>query len=301
MKKIVVLILGILSCVSIWYLFIKEYDYQITFKSKGSPGSVYHQIVSWESWGADPSARNISTIDTTLFQKVTQRITLKDTIINLDWTLESVNDSITEIKVGIKSNDHSIINRLGALTGETEFTRSLKKELKGFGKGANKFAKNFKIQIEGISEIPPLEYLYASSKSNRIEKAIMMLRLNSDLYPKILDNEVEKNGYPFVKITEWDTSTDAIKFNFGFPIKYKDSLPISSVIKHDKSPAQKALKATFYGNYRDSDQAWFALIEYAKRRGISIEKKPLEIFYNDPMLDGNASQWKAEVFLPIID
>jgi len=47
------------------------------------------------------------------------------------------------------------------------------------------------------------------------------------------------------------------------------------------------------------DQAWFALMNYAKRRNISVEKKPLEIFYNDPMHDGNASQWKAEVFLPM--
>jgi len=40
-------------------------------------------------------------------------------------------------------------------------------------------------------------------------------------------------------------------------------------------------------------------MNYAKRRNISVEKKPLEIFYNDPMHDGNASQWKAEVFLPM--
>ncbi len=299
MKKIVIITLILLSGLSVWYLFIKEHDYKVSFKVKGTPGSVYHQIISWESWGPDPKIKNITTIDTALFEMVYQKVKLKDTILNLEWSLESVSDSITKIEVGVTSNEHSVINRLGILTGETAYTRSLKRELKEFGKRVNDFARNFRIKIEGISEIPSLQYLYVSSKSSRFGKAGMMLRANADLYPSILENGVEESGAPFVKVTAWDIVSDDIKFNFGFPIIHKDSLPTNAIIKYDKSPAQKALKATFYGNYRNSDQAWFALIEYAKRRNILVKKKPLEIFYNNPMHEGNASQWKAEIFLPI--
>ncbi|MFD2563044.1 GyrI-like domain-containing protein [Aquimarina rubra] len=299
MKRIVVLILVILSGLSIWYLFIKKYDYQVSFTAKGSRGSVYHQIVGWESWGKDPKVKNITTMDTTLFEGVVQQVKLSDTILDLEWTLESVNDSITKIKVGAISGKHAIANRLRILAGESPFTRSLKNELKGFGKGVNKFAGNFRILIEGESEIPAVEYLYVSSTSNRLSKAAMMMQTNTDLYPKIIENQVKVNGAPFVKIKEWNTVDDTIKFDFGFPIKHMDSLPINSLIRYDKSPAKKALKATFYGNYRNSDQAWFALIQYAEERNILIEKKPLEIFYNNPMQDGNASQWKAEIFMPL--
>ncbi|MBQ4820820.1 hypothetical protein [Aquimarina sp. MMG016] len=292
-----ILFLGI----TIWYLFIKTYDYQITFRAKGAPGSIYHQILSWESWGNDSKSLNINTLNASLFETVRQQVKLKDTTLNLYWSLQSVNDSVTEIKVGITSKEHSIINRLGVLSGETKFIRSVKKELTGFGKGVNNFSHNFRIKIEGESEIPEVEYLYLSSKTKRFMKAGAMLRANADLYPKIIENKIEQNGYPFVKIREWDIRTDDIWFDFGFPIEYKDSLPTSSKIKYNKRPSRKALKAIFYGNYRNSDQAWFALLEYAKRRSILVEKKPLEIFYNNPMQDDNASSWKAEIFLPIKD
>ncbi|WP_027394963.1 hypothetical protein [Aquimarina latercula] len=299
MKRIVVVALVILISVSVWYLFIKKYDYQVSFNVKGSPGSVYHQVISWESWGKDPKAKNITTLDTTLFKQVSQAVIVNDTIINLDWTLESLNDSITKIRVGAISEEYSIQNRVRILMGETIFTRGLKKELKVFGKLANNFADTFKIEIEGESDIPSLAYLFVSSSSSRFGKAGMMMRTNSDLYPKILENNLKVDGAPFVRIKEWDVLDDKIKFDFGFPIKYTDSLPLNSLIKFDRSPPQKALKAVFYGNYRNSDQAWFALMAYAKRRNISIVKKPLEIFYNNPMQDGNASQWKAEIFIPI--
>jgi len=299
MKKAGIIAFTIFLGVAIWYLFIKQYDYQVSFKVKGSQGSVYYQIVNWESWGEDPKIKNINTVDSALYERVIQQVITKSGILNLEWNVESINDSITQIKVGAISEKKSVINRLAILTGETTFTRLLNNELIDFGKEVNKFARSFRIRIEGESEIPELEYLYISSKSNRLRKAAMMLPMNADLYPKILENKVETNGYPFVKITEWDIINDDIKFNFGFPVRHKDSLPISSVIKYGKSPAMKAIKATFYGNYRDSDQAWFALLEYAKRRNISVEKKPLEIFYNDPKQDGNSAEWKAEVFLPI--
>ncbi|MGY3793934.1 GyrI-like domain-containing protein [Aquimarina sp. 433] len=299
MKKVIIFCFTILMVLGIWYLFIKEYDYQITFTAKGTPGSIYHQIVGWESWGKDVKAKNITTVDTVLYREIKQKVNLPDTILNLKWDITSVNDSISKIKVGVFLENQSLMNRLSILTGETIFTRSLKKEFKIFGKGLNNFAKTFRIKIEGASEIPVLEYLYISSNANRSGKAGMMLRTNADIFPKIKENNLKINGLPFVKVKEWNEINDKIQFDFGFPIKYKDSLPVSSIIKYAKVASQKAIKATFYGNYRHSDQAWFAIMEYAKRRNILIEKKPLEIFYNNPMQEGDASKWKAEIFMPL--
>ena len=299
MKRIIAFLLIIVSVVIIWYLFIKKYDYQVSFLVKGAPGSIYHQVIGWESWGEDLKTKNVTTLDTLLFKKIRQKVSLKDTVLNLDWNIVSVNDSISKIKVGVLSGNHSLMNRLGLLTGETIFTKSLKREFKRFGKGVNDFSKTFRIHIEGESDLPALEYLYVSSASNRSNKAGMMMQTNSDLFPKIKENNLELNGSPFVKVKKWNEINDKIQFDFGFPIKYKDSLPISSIIKHNKISTQKAIKATFYGNYRHSDQAWFALMEYAKRRSILIDKKPLEIFYNNPMQDGDASKWKAEIFMPL--
>jgi len=46
-------------------------------------------------------------------------------------------------------------------------------------------------------------------------------------------------------------------------------------------------------------RAWYALINYAKKNNIEIEKKPVEIFYNNPNFGGNELDWKAEIYLPI--
>lgn len=292
-------LLIMVSAITIWYLFIKKYDYEVAFSVKGAPGSIYHQIIGWESWGEDLKTKNVTTLDTLLYREVRQKVILQDTVLNLDWNIASINDSISKIKVGVLSESHSLMNRLRILTGETIFTKSLKREFKKFGKGVNDFSKTFRINIQGESQLPELEYLYVSSASNRSNKAGMMMQTNSDLFPKITKSKTQVNGAPFVSIKEWNRLDDKIVFDFGFPIKHTDSLPVNSIVKYKKSLAKRALKATFYGNYRYSDQAWFALIEYAKRRNILIDKKPLEIFYNNPMQDGDASKWKAEIFMPL--
>jgi len=299
MRRILVLVVAVLSCLTIWYLWIKKYDYQISFKVKGTPESIYYQILEWETWSEDSKVNTISVIDTMLFNKVVQRASLQDTILDVEWSLLGVNDSITDITVGIKSKKDAVINRIGILVGETNFSRSLKKEFRGFRKKSNDFAKTFKVIIDGVSEMPALEYLYVSEQSIRSEKANMMIRANVDLYPKIKENQITQKGPPFVKITRWNILNDSIKFVFGFPVKYNDSLPVNDIIKYQKTPSKKAIKATYYGNYRNSDQAWFSLIEYAKKHDINIEEEPLEIFYNNPLSGGNELDWKAEIFMPI--
>jgi len=41
------------------------------------------------------------------------------------------------------------------------------------------------------------------------------------------------------------------------------------------------------------------LLDYAQKNNIPVEKKPIEIFYNNPNMGGDGLDWTTEVFMPI--
>ncbi len=104
---------------------------------------------------------------------------------------------------------------------------------------------------------------------------------------------------PIIIIDDWNLEKNTLNYKFGFQIKRKDSLPIDSLIKFGRTKSKKALKAIYNGNYIGSDKAWFALYEYANRHHIDIDRKPLEIFHDNPFIGGNELDWIAEIYLPI--
>ncbi len=297
MKKIVVAVLIILLGLSIWYLFIKKYDYEFTFQANLAQEGAYNQVkkIRFESYN---SLNKNATVDNANFR---QEVLFEEEEVILDWKLKSIKDTITKIKVGIISKDHSIQNRLQVLVGTSSLVKLIKEDLLNFRKILRDYTDSFKVIVDGETETPAMEILSVSSKTGRLGKAEEMMKLNSYLYPKLAENNISINGFPFIKIRNWDEENDLIYMDFGFPIEHKDSLPLNSKITHDKILSHKALKATYFGNYRNSDEAWYVLLEYARNNNISIQNKPLEIFYNNPMQGGSEIEWKAEIFLPIDD
>lgn len=295
MKKIVVLILILLSALTVWYLFIKKYDYQVSFKVNMTPASMYYEVAGITSWDAKEGRKNVTLIDTTLFKHVQQKVQKQDGFLILDWHFKKLADTLTKVTVGATLSKQSIKNRLQLLINSSDFVSSYKNQMMAYNISLYDFTKTFRVQIEGESTIPEIQYASSFLKAKRSEKAGKMITANMDLFLSIPKNSLLEKGNPLIKVRYWDFISDSIHFDFGFPVKYKDSLHKG----YGKQLPQKALKATYFGNYRNSDQAWFMLLSYAKDKGIAVEKKPIEIFYNNPMQGGDELQWKAEVFLPI--
>lgn len=300
-KKIIggigLLFLGI----AVWYFWIKQYDYEISFRANTAPGSVYDQVLNLEA-KQDPktSISKILILEETIpYSFIKQERIVNGTPVILDWHFKSIADTITQITVGIIAKEYSIQNRSKILLGMSPLIELVKEDLISFRASLNSYTNSFKVVIDGEAQIPDMKVISVSSKTKRFKKANEMMRSNAYLYPKLKENQIEKNGFPFVKIKHWAIETDSIQLDFGFPIIPKDSFPVYSKIMQQDIPAQKAIKATYFGNYRNSDEAWFALLAYADKHNIAIEKKPLEIFYNNPMQGGDELKWKAEVFLPI--
>ena len=294
MKKAILVILGLFLMVAVWYLFIKQSDYIVNFEAKTTPGTVIQSLEAWNG-----SLKNAEIINRDSLKSITQQLRFGDSLNNYFWELTAVNDSITQVSVGIKDPEHSLANKLGVIFKNTEFEKRSTATVKNFYLFLKDHLKQIKITIDGRAEIPAKYCAYVSLKSVQIEKAKGMMKNYGFLSSVLSENQVELNGTPFVEITEWNTANDSISYNFCFPIKRSEKLLNNPEVRYKKIFAKPALKATYNGNYITSDRAWYALLAYAKSHDIPVTKKPIEIFYNNPNMGGNVLKWKAEIFMPI--
>ncbi|AOW21543.1 GyrI-like domain-containing protein [Urechidicola croceus] len=293
MRKVLIAIFLLIIGFLVWYIFIKPNDYIVTLKAKTNPGTINQSIKLWSD--------NIgnSSIQQDDLYNLNQKIQFGDSIYNYNWNIKKTSDSTSKITVGIKDLNHSIMNKLSIPFGTTDFEKRTKNTLTDFSKKLNEHIENFKITIEGKSEIKSTFCAYVPMKGKQIEKARGMMKNYEMISSFIVQNNVELNGKPIIEITKWNQDTDSIHFNFCYPIIKPDTLPNHTIIKYKQLESKHALKAIYNGNYITSDRTWYALQDYAKKNNFIIENTPFEIFQNNPNLGGNELKWVTEVYLPI--
>lgn len=294
MKKTLYILLSILAITAVWYFFIKQSDYTVNFIAKTTPGTVVQSLEAWNVY-----LKNGKLIERKAFDQVTQHLHFGDSLNIYHWEIKAINDSLSKISVGITDPQHSMVNKLGVIFGQTDFEKRSVAKVKDFYSFLTDHLSQIKITVEGQVETPETYCAYVALRDVQLGKTKGMMQYYNFLSDVLLENQVELNGTPFVEVTEWNQLTDSIAYNFCFPIKRSEKLPINPQIKYKKLFAKPALKAVYNGNYITSDRAWYALLAYAKSHDIKVEEKPIEIFYNNPNMGGNELQWKAEVFMPI--
>ena len=280
----------------LWYLIIKPYDYLVTFKVKTSAGTINQSIKLWNT-----SLENSSPIQQENLKNLTQQIKIKDSTFNYDWSISSVNDSISKVNVYVTDIDHSFANKISIPFGTTDFEKRTQNIITNFIDKLKEHLNKIRVRVVGIDSTRTTYCAYIPMKGLQIEKARGMMQ-NYSLLTSVLSAEnIEMNGTPFVEITNWNTQNDSIAYNFCFPVIKSDSLPIDPRIQYKQYSGVKALKASYNGNYITSDRAWYALLDYAGNNDIEIVKKPLEVFYSNPNFGGDELKWEAQIYLPIKD
>lgn len=301
MKKIKFVVAFILLGSFIWYLFLKPHDYIVRFNVKTSPGTLFSEVEAWNILNQKRDSFSYKINRKTPYTLINETLQTKDKVLEIDWNFKSINDSITRVFAGVTENENSIYNRLTVPFSNTLFKKTAVEAVQDFKDGIDyKLETKYKVKYIGVDSFPKIEYAYIASKNiNLRDKAHEMIKNNATLLAFINTHNLKDGEHPFLVIDKWDLNKSEVDFRFCFPITQNDSMPIHEYIKFDVVKSQKALKAIYYGNYTTSDRGWFALLEYAKRHNISIENKPLEIFYNNPYYGGDELKWKAEIFLPI--
>lgn len=296
--KYVFKLLGLLIIVIvIWFSFFKPFDHQIQFKVNLVPGSIYDLLQNIEYHQSIVYETTIE--DELLFSNLTQSIILNDKPFELFWEFSSLTDTTTQVNLFYKNTNNSLSERYLSLIGLSKNRDTIKEIAKQIKLKSQSISKTFKVRDIVFDTIPAATYLYVNLEAKRHEKALKMISNNHILFAKNQDSLAIKSGNTFIKVDLWQPESDTIQFRYAFPIMPQAVYPIDDLVKVDSMKPQPALKATFYGNYSKSDHAWMVLYQFAIHHNIEVILSPVEIFYNNPILGGDDTKWKAEIYLPL--
>ena len=296
MRKGITISIALISIALLWYFFIKPQDYQIRVVAKANTGTINQALKSWNKTLKEASIRQLSDLN-----HLEQMIATGDSTHIYLWNITPITDSTSQLVVDVKDADYSLNNKLVIPFGDTDFEKQSRKTVTDFIESLNIHRKEFKTTFIGEDELPSTYCACVEHKTTQSNKAFGMMESYPFLNSVIAGNGIQVNGIPFIETTDWNMQNDSISFNFCYPIIKTDSLPIVKNMVYKEFVGKKSLKAIYNGNYMTSDRAWYTLLDYAKENNIKIEQKPIEFFFNNPNMGGDALRWKAEIFMPIAE
>ncbi|MGB5172050.1 GyrI-like domain-containing protein [Eudoraea sp.] len=294
MKKTFLVLIALLFMGVLWYLFVKPYDYIVTFKARTFPGAINQSLKIWGN-----SLKEAQLINQEDLTHLTYNLTFNDSTYLYQWNIIPLTDSTSKVEVYVKDIRHSLKNKIAIPFSNTDFEKRTIKTVKDFNEKLNEHIDKFRVKIIGEDELFATYCAYVTVKTTQFGKAQGMMYNYPLLNTILANNGIELNGRPFVEVTEWDRETDSIQFDFCYPIIKSDSLPQHPDLKYKQINSKKALKAIYNGNYITSDRAWYALLDYAAKNNQELEELPIEVFFNNPNMGGNELSWKAEIYMPI--
>jgi effector-binding domain-containing protein len=292
MRKWILGFAFILFGVLIWFLFIRSYDFTVSFKAKTLPEIVNQSVKVWNK-------KIKGNLDRQPNEDIIQKVQLEGRSLSYLWNIEQRSDSTSQVTVFIVNENLSILNKLRIPFSDTPYEEAVKKNLTEYLELLNDQLKNIKVEVIGVSSIEATYCAYIPIKGKQFAKARGMMENYGLLSTIFVDTDVKLNGHPFIEITKWDRETDSIFYNFCYPIIKKDSLPQNEKIKYKQFNTRKAIKAIYNGNYMTSDRAWYTIKNYAKNNEIEVIDTPIEVFLSNPNMGGNELDWITHVYLPI--
>lgn len=282
-----------------WYFFIKQSDYTITFKANTATGTISQGVIEWSSTQAKTFNETYSVLEKRNFDFIKQEMIRGNEKLEYSWEMESINDSLTNVTVGIKDVNHSFFNRLTAPFIATKFRTEQIEKIKSFKTGLEDHIDDFKIRIDGEKSSEEIFVAYISLKSVLQEKAQTMIGHDADIVGYLDRNKIKIIGFrPYLEVTNWDKDKEIVEFNYCFPIPKNTKYIPDNNVKFKTISPMKGLQATYYGNYRTSDRAWFTLLDYAKKHDIKLQNTVLEHFLANPFLGGNELEWETKIIIP---
>ena len=281
-----------------WYFGIKASDYTITFTAKAASGTVFQGIQEWSTIQRQKRKEHFTVVEKNNFDYLKQQMTVGDTSYTYVWEITPLNDSVSKVSVGINEIGKSWYNKITAPFWPTKFKTEQIRKVKDLREGLNEHLKNLKVRIDGEGTSKPVYVAYIQLKSALQEKAQTMIGNDAAITGFLYTHKIKIVDRPYVEIVDWDLDKETIVFNYCFPIDPLTKAIADANVKFKTIPSLKGIKATYYGNFRTSDRAWFALMDYAKKNDLKIKNIALEHFLANPFNGGEELEWETQIIMP---
>lgn len=197
MRKIIIISLVLAIIAAVYYIFIKEYDYQFRFKAKYGPATVYHEILNWENFTAADTLQNIEVIDKKPYSGLLQHVELnnKNSLL-MQWEFEYLNDSVTQVIVHTLVKENQFRNRLEILNPfkKSSYLATLKKNLSAFNVRLDSIQNAYKITMADTATSPAFDCACITSKTSVDKKAITMMATVRTIEAFLLENDLKLQG-----------------------------------------------------------------------------------------------------------
>ena len=299
-QKFIYLCLFFLGLVFMSYLFVFPYHYKVSFNTKQPPGVVFEHLRAWPEFSAKDSVSATNT-EMIFYNRLIQDIHHSSGAMSIDWSIARISDSTTRVEGRFSDKEDALNQKLRLLVGQSYLPNTSIALTESLAQGLIDKSKNFKVHRISDTVISPLFCAFVPVQTKAPLKAQGMLRQISTVMDYIKGNNIDLKGDPFITVTAWDPKTQDLSFDFCFPIDSTALRPLDPEVRFKTLEPKRYLKAIFNGNYRISQQGWYALLDHAQQTGISLGSEVIEVYRNDPHEGGDSMQWVAELLMPILD
>jgi effector-binding domain-containing protein len=298
-KKAILIVVGIILLpFLIWYFGFKKSDYTIHFKAKAATGTVYSGVLDWFETYKKTDTLTYKIVNHTLYTDLEVELSKAGKTYLYAYDIEPVNDSVSDITVSISEKGKGFYNKLTAPFFPTEFKNKQIQLITNFKDGLVDHLSKLKVKVTGNLTSKPVFVAYINLNSIQEEKAQTMIMNDHFVTSYLAHNKIKIIGTPYLEVLDWDPETKKLNFNYCFPIDKNTKYIPDTKVKFKTIVSVKGLGATYYGNYRTSDRAWYSILDFAKKNKIKTQYKVLEHFFANPFNGGNELDWKTEIIIP---
>ena len=286
-----------------WSYWGSEEDMHVVMKSTSSgEGSGF----SWEnSQMGDGSITTEAVIpNKSLDQQLVLDRSISDITANLYWKFEPEEEG-TRVTWGVRDN-LNFKEKLALTLGDGSLTSllqpKLERGLENLEEQVLRKMEEYSINVDGVTQHGGGFYMYMTTATR-----------TTDIYSKAGDmieqvslfmrsNNISIDGKPFILYNQRDERSDSSIFSAAVPTPSQVITPEGSSVLSGFLPAQKSVKITLKGNFKNAPEAWQEGYRYIEENGLQVnpEAAPFEVFYNDPEVDENPAMWLTEIYIPIL-
>ncbi len=145
--------------------------------------------------------------------------------------------------------------------------------------------------------IPEQTVLFVKDSAGMADYKKILGKAYGELYTFVKSKGLKQTGPPFVVYLRWDSVTQFSVMDIGVPVEMAEKG--AGRIRVEKTPAQNAVIAYYFGPYSKIGKVYYILDQYVRESGKQPIGGPWEIYVTDPMTEKDSTKLETDILFPV--